>query len=94
MSKALAETPYLQSAPTEQTKQASDTVKGWLVYGYATMDLGHGIQKTIQSWEMPRGATCMSLIWKCRNRGEGRSHKNHFSSVAAMPPIAFCPVLR
>ncbi len=30
------------SAPTERTKQASDTVKGWLDYGYATMDLGNG----------------------------------------------------
>lgn len=30
------------SAPTETTMQASDTVKEWLDYGYATMDLGHG----------------------------------------------------
>ena len=31
------------SAPTEETRQASDTVKEWLDYGYATYDLGNGI---------------------------------------------------
>ena len=30
------------SAPTDETRQASDTVKGWLDFNYATVDLGNG----------------------------------------------------